>query len=155
MGDQARLYERECGCPLERLGWTGHLSDIRSFEKLTGAGMTFLDTDVIRVLEEVLPARFGGAPTDYQLIEEQDGQGRPVLRLVIRPEVGPLDEGEVVGAFLEAVGRGEGVERIMGLSWKESRLLRLERSAPRQTTSGKVLHFIKDRSRPPQPDPEG
>lgn len=32
--------------------------------------MTFLDTEVIRVLEEVLPARFGGSPTDCQLVED-------------------------------------------------------------------------------------
>jgi hypothetical protein len=73
MGDQATISERGCGCPLERLGWTTHLHDIRSQEKLTAAGMTFLDTNVIRVLEEVLPARFGGAPTDYQLVEDEGG----------------------------------------------------------------------------------
>jgi hypothetical protein len=57
------------------LGWTTHLRDIRSQEKLTAGGMTFLDTDLIRVLEEVLPARFGGAPTDYQLVEEEAEEG--------------------------------------------------------------------------------
>ena len=55
MGDVATLDRRRCGCPLERLGWTLHLHDIRSLEKLTAAGMTFLDADVIRVLEETLP----------------------------------------------------------------------------------------------------
>lgn len=146
-GDQGRLSERGCGCPLEGLGWTSHLHDIRSFEKLTGAGMTFMDADIVAVLESVLPKRFGGSPTDYQIVEEEDGEGRPVLRLVIRPEVGPLDEGRVVDAFLEAVGRGRGVERIMGLVWKESRLVRVERGAPRQAASGKILHFVRSRPR--------
>ena len=63
LGDHASLTTRRCGCPLERVGWTTHLSSIQSHEKLTAGGMTFLDTDVIRVLEEVLPARFGGGPT--------------------------------------------------------------------------------------------
>lgn len=58
----------------ERLGWTLHLHGIRSVEKLTAAGMTFLDSDVIRVLEEVLPGRFGGGPTHYQLVEEEDAE---------------------------------------------------------------------------------
>ncbi len=71
MGDQAVVSERACGCPYQQLGWTTHLHGIRSFEKLTAAGMTFLDTDVIRVLEEVLPGRFGGIPSDYQLVEEE------------------------------------------------------------------------------------
>jgi hypothetical protein len=30
----------------------------------------FLDTDLIHVLEEVLPNRFGGGPTDSQVVEE-------------------------------------------------------------------------------------
>src|SRR5262249_44513834 len=77
MGDRAVLTRRRCGCPLEALGWRTHLHTIRSFEKLTAGGMTFLDTDVIRVLEEVLPARFGGGPTDYQLVEEDGADGQP------------------------------------------------------------------------------
>jgi hypothetical protein len=88
MGDQATVSERACGCPLERLGWTTHLHDIRSQEKLTAAGMTFLDTDVIRVLEEVLPARFGGAPTDYQLVEDEGAEGLPRVALIVHPPSG-------------------------------------------------------------------
>src|SRR5262249_47784638 len=72
LGDEAILERRDCGCPLERRGWRTHAHTIRSFEKLTAGGMTFLDVDVIRVLEEVLPARFGGGPADYQLVEEEE-----------------------------------------------------------------------------------
>ena len=50
-----RCSRRACGCPMERLGWTTHLHTIRSYEKLTGAGITLFDTDVVRVLEDVLP----------------------------------------------------------------------------------------------------
>jgi hypothetical protein len=53
--------------------------------------MTFLDTDVIRVLEEELPARFGGTPTDYQLLEEEADDGQPRLQLLVHPRVGPLN----------------------------------------------------------------
>src|SRR3990172_8887397 len=77
MGDQAVVLRRQCGCPLEQLGWTTHLHTIRSHEMLTCGGISFLDTDVIRVIEEVLPARFGGAPTDYQLLEDEADDGRP------------------------------------------------------------------------------
>src|SRR5262249_60088571 len=77
MGDRAVLTRRRCGCPLEDLGWRTHLHTIRSFEKLTTGGMTFLDTDVIRVLEQVLPARFVGGPTDYQVAAEAGADGPP------------------------------------------------------------------------------
>ena len=141
MGDVAILDRRRCGCPLERLGWTLHLHGIRSVEKLTAAGMTFLDTDVIRVLEEVLPERFGGGPTDYQLVEEEDVEGRPGLRLLVDPAVGPLAPDAVAEAFLSAIGAGQGAQKVMGLAWRDAGLLRVERRVPLVTASGKILHL--------------
>ena len=150
LGDQATLEQRACGCPLERLGWSTHLHTVRSFEKLTAGGMTFLDTDVIRVLEEVLPARFGGGPTDYQLVEEEDESGRPRLRLLVHPRVGVLDAEAVADTFLSAIGPGSGAERVMALQWRQAGLLRVEREAPRATAMGKVLHLHTER-RPRSP----
>jgi hypothetical protein len=147
MGDQAVLSERSCGCPLEALGWTTHLHTIRSFEKLTAGGMTFLDTDVIRVLEEVLPARFGGGPTDYQLLEE-DVDGRPRVCLLINPSLGSLDLSAVAETFLDAIGGGSGVERVMELAWREAGLVEVRRELPRSTPAGKILHLHEERSRP-------
>ena len=141
LGDQAVMVDRRCGCPLERFGWKTHLHTVRSFEKLTAGGMTFLDTDVIRVLEEVLPARFGGAPTDYQLVEEETAGGLPGLRLLMRPELGPADPAAVAETFLAAIGAGAGAERIMGQVWRDGQLLRVERRAPLTTASGKILHL--------------
>ena len=141
MGDVANLDRRQCGCPLERLGWTLHLRDIRSIEKLTAAGMTFLDADVIRVLEEVLPSRFGGGPTHYQLVEEEDPAGRAGLRLLVHPAVGPLAAEVVADAFLSAIGDGQGPQKVMGLAWRDARVLRVERRAPLVTSSGKIQHL--------------
>jgi hypothetical protein len=146
LGDQAAVLRRACGCPLERLGWTTHLHTIRSYEKLTGAGMTFMDTDVIRVLEEVLPERFGGTPTDYQLAEEESPDGHPLLRLIVHPALGPLNAAEVASAFLGAIGVGSGTERVMGLVWRDADLLRVERRVPYTTASGKILHLHVDRN---------
>ncbi len=146
MGDQAVMTRRACGCPLERLGWATHLHTIRSYEKLTSAGMTLLDTDAIRVLEEVLPARFGGAPIDYQLLEDEADDGQPRLRLLVDPAVGPLDPTRVADAFLTAIGTGTGRERLRELLWRDAGLLRVERLAPRTTASGKILHLHLERT---------
>ena len=145
LGDQAELVRRACGCPLERLGWTTHLHTIRSFEKLTAGGMTFLDTDLIRVLDESLPARFGGGPTDYQLVEEEGGDGRPRLRLLVHPKLGPLDADAVTDAFLGAIDGGSGAERVMALQWREAGFLQVDRQPPRSTVSGKILHLHQQR----------
>jgi hypothetical protein len=140
MGDQAELTRRTCGCPLERLGWTTHLQTVRSFEKLTAGGMTFFDTDVIRVLEKGLPARFGGRPTDYQLVEET-AAGQPRLRLLVHPSVGPLDENEVADIFLALIGGGSGSKRVKELQWRQAGVLQVERRPPMATASGKSLHL--------------
>ncbi|HET6340925.1 MAG TPA: hypothetical protein VFG78_01945 [Gemmatimonadota bacterium] len=142
LGDRARLSRRACGCPMERFGWPLHVQRIRSYEKLTAGGMTFLDVDVIRVLEETLPTRFGGKPTDYQLLERANGPaGRPQLRLRVHPRVGPLNDREVVDAFLDAIGGGDSGERLMELQWRKSGMVVLEREAPARTESGKILHL--------------
>ena len=149
LGDQAELARRRCGCPMERQGWTTHLHAIRSFEKLTAGGMTFLDVDVIRVLDEVLPARFGGGPTDYQLIEDEAEDGRPRVRLLVHPRVGELDPDAVADAFLTAIGSHSEGERLMELQWRQERLLRVERVAPRITRTGKILHLHLERGAAP------
>jgi hypothetical protein len=141
VGDQAVLTDRPCGCPLEALGWTAHLQDVRSFEKLTAGGMTFLSGDVVRVLEVALPARFGGGPTDYQLVEEEGSDTRARLLLLVHPRVGPLDAASVVDAFLAELGAGSDAERVMSLAWRAAGLVTLRREAARATEAGKVLHL--------------
>jgi hypothetical protein len=141
LGDQARVRRRACGCPLEQYGWGMHLHAILSREKLTAAGMTFYDTDVIRALETVLPARFGGGPTDYQVVEDETESGDPRVRLLVHPSVGPVDPSTVAETFLSAVAGGRGAERIMGTVWRDAGLLHVDRRPPFAGASGKILHI--------------
>jgi len=140
LGDQAELERRSCGCPLEKLGWQNHVHHIRSFEKLTAGGMTFLDADLVRALEQILPAGFGGGPTDYQLVEEETEDGTPHIRLLVHPRLGPLNTDALRELFLETIGKGSGVERVMMSVWRDHALPIVEREAPRITASGKILH---------------
>jgi hypothetical protein len=146
LGDAGTLTTRDCGCALHELGWTTHLHTIRSYEKLTAGGMTFLGADVVSVLEDVLPARFGGGPTDYQLIEDESPEGEPLIRLLVHPRLGPLDEQEVARALLAAIGHGSGAQRVMGLMWREAGLVRVERTEPHVNYAGKVLHLAQART---------
>lgn len=143
-GDQAEIEQRSCGCPLERFGWTTHLKWIRSFEKLTCGGMTFLDSEIIPILEEILPSRFGGSPIDYQLVERETGEGHPQLILKVSPSVGPLDIQALKEAFLERISLGPGAERVMGLQWGSAGYLSVERQFPEATETGKIRHVLQD-----------
>jgi hypothetical protein len=141
LGDAASLDPRPCGCALAALGWTARLRAIRSFEKLTAEGMTFLDSDMVHALEEVLPARFGGSPGDYQLVEDEGPDGRACLRLLVHPSVGAIDPRVLADAFLSALGPAGGTARIMAQVWRDAGLLTIERRVPEPTVSGKILHL--------------
>lgn len=136
-GDYARRRVRRCGCPLGRLGFDQHLSHIRSYEKLTSEGVTFLGTELLRVIEEVLPASFGGLPTDYQFVESEEG---PLSRILViaSPRLGALDEGRVVEKILDTLASYPGGS-IMVQHWRQGQTLRLVRREPYQTASAKVL----------------
>jgi len=62
--DYAVLERRDCGCLVGAAGFGWHLRGIRSYEKLTSEGMSFLGDDLVTLVEHVLPGRFsGGRPT--------------------------------------------------------------------------------------------
>jgi hypothetical protein len=141
LGDSAALGPAACACPLAALGWTTQLHTIRSFEKLTAGGMMFLDDAVIRVLEEALPARLGGGPSDYQLVEAEAPDGQPALRLLVHPRV-PLESlDRAREAFFAAVSATSETARLMGRAWRDAGLVTVERRAPIATASGKILHL--------------
>jgi hypothetical protein len=137
VGDYARMDERACGCPLDAAGLTLHLSGIRSYDKLTSEGNTFLGGDLITLLEDTLPQRFGGAATDYQLVEEEQ-DGLTKVSLLVSPQVGPVDEEEVVGAVLEQLLANPDT-RLMADVWREGDSLRVVRRPPHITSASKLL----------------
>jgi hypothetical protein len=127
-GDYGRLVERSCGCPFGQLGMTTHMSEVQSYEKLTAEGNTFLGGDLIELVESVLPSRFGGGPSDYQLVEEEVG-GVPRVSVVVRPGVGAVDEATVVDAVLSHL-RSVQRNRLMTEVWREAGTLRVVRREP-------------------------
>jgi hypothetical protein len=139
LGDRAVLERRACGCPLERLGWVTHVHTIRSFEKLTAGGVAVADTDVVHILDEILPRRFGGGPTHYQLVESTT-DGVLALDLLVHPALGRLDAGAVREAFLEAVAGLSSAGRLIALRWRGEGLPHVERRLPHTTATGKILH---------------
>jgi hypothetical protein len=146
MGDVAVCEVRACGCPMESYGWKRHLHTIRSFEKLTGFGMTFADAEIVPALEQILPSRFGGGPTDYQLVEEEGEDGAAKLALVAHPRLGSLDETALTDAFITAIGEASATRRMMSMAWRSAGVVRVVRAPPLAAPSGKILHF---RSRTP------
>jgi len=145
MGDYGRVWNESCSCDLGKLGFDAHVSGIHSYEKLTGEGVTFVDTDLIHIIENELPRRFGGQSTDYQLLEEEDTRGLTRLRLLISPRLGKVDEQTLAETFLQLLKRGENSPESWTQSgsdmWAQARTLRVKREYPIPTRSGKILPF--------------
>lgn len=137
--DYGEIGPRSCGCPLERLGLGQHLHTIRSHEKLTSEGMNFLGHDLIRLIEEVLPARFGGGPTDFQFLEEEDSRGLPSVQLIVHPRLGEVPEQAVADCIVEFLNGAPSGAGLYGERWREAGALRVVRQEPYATSASKVL----------------
>jgi len=146
MGDRAERASGACGCALEQLGWRERIHTVRSFEKLTGAGMTFRDADLIELLERELPQRFGGGPSDWQLVEDESPSGAPRIRLLVDSGAGEFDADEARAAFLAGLAAASPAAQTMSLVWRDAGLPEIERRPPLRARTGKVLHLYVDRT---------
>jgi hypothetical protein len=136
-GDYGVLSRRRCGCLLEQIGFPDHLHTIRNYEKLTAGGIQFLGSDIVELVEVVLPARHGGHPTDYQFVEEQDGPLTEV-KILVSPRVNLRDEERVVQTALRFLAARDVGGRLMSAFWDQGRTLRVERREPYVTPAHKT-----------------
>lgn len=136
-GDSGVVPEGSCGCALEKLGFRQRVHTVRSYEKLTTAGMHFMGSDLINIVEEALPGRFGGHPTDYQFVEKENGP-RSGVTLVVNPSVGEVCESDLVAFVLERLGERSRGERMMANHWQSSGVLAVERRRPYATPAAKI-----------------
>ena len=154
MGDYGEISAAGCGCEFSSLGFDTTISGIRSYEKLTGEGVTFVDTDFIRIIEKDLPEKFGGRSTDYQLVEEEDEKGLTQLQLLVSPRVGSVDENEVLNRFMTLLKKAEDSPESWAQSgtemWKQSKMVSIKRDSPIPTASGKILPFYLLKSKKQQ-----
>jgi hypothetical protein len=137
--DYGIVEERSCGCPLEELGYNIHLRGIRSFGKLTGEGVTLVGSEMVHILEEVLPARFGGSPFDFQLLEEEDEHGLTRLTVLVSPRLSIESEEQITACVLEALGRSSVAADIARALWQQAGTLRVRRAEPVWTRRGKFF----------------
>ena len=154
-GDYGVAEERDCGCSWHQRGFTTHVHSVRSYEKLTSEGVTFMGSMLHELLEETLPRKFGGSITDYQFVEEEEG-GVPFVSLVVSPRVGALNEEDVKKTILDQLGFAEW-SRLQAETWRQEGSLKVVRREPYATMTGKILplHVMSPPAREDaQTDPE-
>jgi len=137
--DYGIIEQRHCGCDLETYGYTTHLRQIRSYGKLTGEGVALIRTEMLRILDEELPARFGGSPLDYQMLEQEDEQGFTRLYLVISPRVQIADESAVIEVMLNALRQSSPMADAARTAWQHAQTIQIKRVEPTWTAQGKLM----------------
>jgi hypothetical protein len=140
MGDTGILAPADCDCLFSRMGLRRQIRDIASYSKLTGHGVTLVGTDVVRVLEEFLPLRLGGAPGDYQLVQNE-GDADTKVTLRVSPRVGELRPEKVKALFLEGVRGYYGGAMAVRL-WQHAEAVDVVFAEPLTTVTGKVLSLF-------------
>jgi len=133
------MEERACGCPLGSLGLNLHVREIASFRKLTGEGVTLVGSDMVHILEHVLPDRFGGSPLDYQLIQDEDERGFTRMNLVVSPSVDLESEEAVVDAVLVALAETDVAADMARAHWAPAGSFRVVRRRPLVSARGKQM----------------
>ena len=103
--------------------------------QLTSEGMTLIGTKVIKVIEEFLPSKFGGDSTDYQLLEEEDEKGLTRLNILVSPNVGNIDEKDLLSMVLRECSN------LVGEVWSQAGSLQVKRVHPIPTKRGKIMPF--------------
>jgi hypothetical protein len=145
MGDYGEISSGSCNCEFTSIGFDTNISGIRSYEKLTGEGVTFVDTDLIHIIEKELPEKFGGRSTDYQLVEQEDSRGLTQLQLMVSPRIGPVNESEMLARFMVLLKKAEDSPESWAQSgtemWKQSKMVGIRRDFPIPTASGKSFPF--------------
>jgi hypothetical protein len=142
LDDSGVIEPARCDCTFSAAGFTEQIRDIRSFGKLTGQGMTLMGTDMLRILEEVLPERFGGGPGDYQLVEQEAGrQTRLVLR--VSPRTGVTSSDKISEYFLKEIRKHYG-GALAARAWRHAEAVETIIAQPLATANGKVhaLHLL-------------
>jgi hypothetical protein len=138
IGDHGVLEESECGCPTARFGLPRPFHTIRSHEKLTSEGMTFSGEDVLRLVDDLLPEKFGGSPADFQLVE-REASGLPRISVVVSPRLGEIDERALVATVLDSLGGRRAAWRMAAARWRDAETLQVERREPYLTSAAKIL----------------
>jgi hypothetical protein len=149
-GDYGVLEERDCGCALEQVGLTLHLHHIRSYEKFTSEGMNYFYGDLFDVFEKRLPAEFGGGPGDYQLVEEEDDDGRTRLTLRVHPDIPEVNEAKIIARLREHLSSGSWEKEFQVKVWHAADTFRVRREPPHASARGKILPLHHSRFRTPE-----
>jgi hypothetical protein len=147
IGDFGKLTIKGCDCLFGQLGMNVHISEVRSYDKLTGEGMTRLGSELNEIVGEAIENADGG-PDDYQFWETQDSSGLNKLVIAISPEIQNLNEKEFIDTILKKLKIRDIAGSITSQIWGQAGTLQVVSAHPRMTIGHKMLPIIKTPEQP-------
>ena len=141
-GDFGKLQVKSCSCLLGGLGMNVHMSEVRSYDKLTGEGMTLLGSDLDDIVGGLIE-RAGGSPDDYQFWETQDENGLSKLNIAVSPNLRSLNESDFRETLLKKLRDENQGASITSTIWQQADIVRVVRFYPEMTKGFKILPIIQ------------
>ena len=96
-----------------------------------------VELDVVEVVEDVVDDVV--LDVVELVVEEEDEDGHTRLSVIVSPDVGEIDENEVIKTVLAELSQGPEYRRTMAEVWSQSKTLRVKRMQPITTARGKLL----------------
>jgi hypothetical protein len=143
IGDTGLVTRKACGCTFGKIGLDTHVSRIRNYAQTSAEGMSMGIAALRRIIEEVLPARHGGTPLDYQWVETEDESAFTKLTLRVHPRIGPLDHEKIAEDVLAEMQRHDAFHRRYARTWSQAGSMKIERVPPQLTCGGKLVPFLR------------
>ena len=110
---------------------------MHSRAKLTIEGATLAADRVHELASDLLPAACGGSPVDYQIVEEEDGNGFTRLVVRVHPELARRRGGGCAGRWRACSPPPPAARRRGRL--RRAGVVTVRREKPRLTRGGKSL----------------
>jgi hypothetical protein len=142
LGDIDVLHRQSCNCLYGQAGMNQHISEVRSFDKLTGEGMTLLGSILDEVIAEVV-GRAGGGPDDYQFWEKPEANGLVKITIAVSPRIRNLNEKLLTENILAGLHRRSPGARVASQFWQQADTFQVVRADPEMSRGFKLLPIIK------------
>jgi hypothetical protein len=142
LGDQGRLRQRSCDCPLGRAGLAWHVRDVHSPAKIAAEGVKLGELDFARLVEEAV-RDLGGNPDELQIWLGASTGGASRLTLVLAPGA-TIDPAALEGRLRDRLPDLPGGGALAAKLWFDSGVLTIERRPLRLGPGQKMQRIVRE-----------
>jgi hypothetical protein len=103
-------------------------------------------TQLIKIVEKVLPRKYGGHSTDFQIIENEDKKSLTRLIIMASPSLGEISATDLIETVLYKL-KAEDKRSIIPDFFAQAETFQVKRDYPISTERGKILPLHVRRKR--------